>query len=338
MDRQNLMAGLRGRKLFPARERAAAPPKRRRRRHAASIVWAIVRAVLLISLSYVLLYPLLSMLSVAVRPYTELADPSVVWIPKSLTLDNFVKAWEAMDYGNTLLTTLQLNVVSSLLQVACAAVTGYGFARFEFRGKKLFFALVILTILVPPQTFVIPSFLDYNRFDFFGVGSLIGLFTGEPLTVNLLNTAWTFYLPALFANGLRGGLFVFIFRQFFRGLPRELEDAAYIDGCGFVRTFLSIMVPLAGAAFLSSFLFSLVWYWNDTLSISMFFTEKKTVSYALDMVGQSLTSSFEEQGNYFLKSARLQAACVLTVGPMVLVYMVLQRYFTESIDKVGIKG
>jgi len=308
------------------------------KKKALKAVWPIIRAVLLISLGYVLLYPLLYIVSVAIRPYTELSDPSVVWIPKSLTLDNFKAAMEAMNYTKSLQTSLILNVASAAIQICSAAVAGYGFARFKFKFSKLLFGAVIFTIIVPPQTFVISSYLDYFAFDFYGIGSFLGLFTGNVLTVNLLDTPLTFYLPALFAQGLRGGLFVFIFRQFFKGLPRELEDAAYIDGCGFIRTFLTIMVPLSGAAFLSSVLFSLVWYWNDTLSISMFFSQSKTVSYALDTIGSALASTADSQGNYFLRSARLQAACVLTVGPIVILYMVLQRYFTESIDKVGIKG
>lgn len=303
------------------------------------IMWSIFRAVLLISLSFILLYPLIYMFSVAFRPAEQLTDPTVVWIPKSLTLDNMKAAMEALDFKASFFNSIKLNIGAAFLQIFPCALAGYGFSRFKFKGRKILFALVILTIIVPAQTTAIPMYMEYRYFDLFGIGSLIGLITGTPLQVNLRNTIWTFYLPAIFANGLRSGLFIYMFRQFFIGLPKDLEDAAYIDGAGTFKTFMRVVVPTSGSVFLTVFLFSTVWYWNDVLNVSMYFDRLKTISYALKGLPTALNQLFSaDNGDIYLMAARLEAGCVLTILPLLIVFIVLQRYFTESIQNTGIKG
>lgn len=166
------------------------------------ILWKIFRAALLIGLSFVILYPLIYAITMTFRPADQIYDPTVVWISKSLTLDNLKTTFQLMDYPKALLNSLMVNVISSFLQVAICAFTSYGFARFEFKGKNILFGLVLLTVLVPPQVIITPSFLTYK-------------------TLGLVNTYWTFYLPAIFGAGIKSGLFIFIFRQFFRGLPKS---------------------------------------------------------------------------------------------------------------------
>ena len=281
------------------------------------------------------------MLSISFRTAADMADPSVVWIPKHLSLEAMKDSFSAMDYPRALWNTVRLGLFSSLLQVMSCAVVGYGFARFEFKFKRLLFALVLFTIIVPSSVVYVPTYLSYKSFDLFGLGSLIGLFTGKPLTVNLLNTGWALYIPAFFGVGIRSGLFIYIFRQFYRGLPRELEDAAYIDGCGFVKTFLRVIVPNAGPAFLTVFLFSVVWYWNDYYFTTMYFTNVRTVSTALATLG-SLLGTREGSGAFlndeYLISTRMQAGCLLSIAPLLIMDVALQRYFTEGIERTGLVG
>jgi len=203
------------------------------------------------------------MLSTAFRPLDEGMDPSVVWIPKQFTMANITDVIKAMHYPLAIWHTVQIGVVSAILQIISCAIVGYGFARFKFKGRDALFFMVIFTILVPPQTIIIPSYLQFRYFDFFGLTKILNLFTDNPISVNLLNTGWTFYLPSILGVGIRSGLYIYVFRQFFRGMPKELEDAALIDGCGPVKTFLKVMAPNANSAFLTVFLFSIVWQWND---------------------------------------------------------------------------
>ena len=298
-------------------------------------VWPIFRFLILFGLCFVILYPLIFMLSTAFRPNEQMNDPSVVWLPKSFTLDNIKQTWQVMKFDKTVLNTIKLNLIASVIQVCSTAITGYGFARFQFKGKKLLFAIVVLMIIVPPQITTIPL---YMQFRFFKPQFLAKLLTlGD---TSLISTGWTMYLPALFANGLRAGLFIFIFRQFFRGLPKELEDAAYLDGCGPLKTFLVVMVPNAKTSFLTVFLFSIVWYWNDFYVSSSFFTHNDTVALMLKNLDAQLQ---QDLFNGQAISTRqiivwLEAGCVLSITPLLVMYIFLQRYFIEGIERSGITG
>lgn len=299
-------------------------------------VWAVCRMVLMVGLSFIILYPIIYTVIIAFRPSQDLLDPSVVWLSKSLTLDNLKNAIRLMNFYESLPNTVLVVLVSTVLQMFSAALTGYGFARFKFKGKKLLFGLLLFTILVPPITIIDPLYMEFRFFDFFGIGSLTELF-GLPLKVNLLNTRWTFYVPAMFANGLRSGLVIYIYNQFFKGLPKELEDAASIDGCGSMKIFFHIILPSATPVLVTIFIFSIVWYWNDYLFSSMFMPSLKTLSVALNGLGDLLRSELNSYDPYLLITT-MQAGCLLVVTPILIVYLFLQKFFTESIEKTGIVG
>lgn len=301
-----------------------------------TILWKLFRFFLLFGLSFILLYPLLYSLSVAFRPYDELFDPSVVWIPKHFTLYNIKDAFQAMDYVNSLLRTIHLNVVSSLLELISCALAGYGFARFNFKGKGILFVMMLFTVIVPNQTTIIPMFVSFRYFDFFGLGKIVSLITGSNMSINLIDSNWTFYIPSMLGVGLRAGLFIYIFRQFFRGLPKELEDAAYIDGCGPFSTFLRVMVPSSMQAFLTVFILSLVWHWNEYYLTTMFFLNKWTISTSLS----GMVNHVNSVGglNPYGTVCQMQAGSLLAILPVLLMYIILQKYFTESIERTGIVG
>ncbi len=304
------------------------------------ILWKIFRAFLLIGLCFVLLYPLIYMVVLTFRPSEQVLDPTVIWISKSYTLENLKNAIQAMDYQKALITSLEVNVGSVILQVLTCAITGYGFARFEFKGKKLLFIFVIMTILIPSQITVTPLFMTYKNFDFFGIGRLVGLFTGSPLVINILNTPFTFYLPAILGQGIKSGLIIFLFRQFFRGLPKELEDAAQIDGCGFSSTFVRIMIPNAAPVLLVTFILSLVWYWNDYYVSSMFMNNLHTVSTALAKLKTSSAMITGNAANFdpYAVVTLMQAGCLLSIIPILLIYVVCQKHFVQGVERSGLVG
>lgn len=298
-------------------------------------VWPIFRFLILFGLCFIILYPLIFMLSTAFRPNSQMNDPSIIWIPKSFTLQNIKETWRAMDFTSTVLRTLRLNVVSSLLTVVSCAITGYGFARFKFKGRNILFAIVILMIIVPPQITTIPLYMQFAYFNPLG---LVKLFTGE--YGNLIDSGFAMYLPAMFANGVRAGLFIFIFRQFFRGLPKELEDAAYLDGCGPIRTFIKVMIPNASSSFLTVFLFSIVWYWNDYYVSSSFFINSSTVSLMLQNLQKQLEVEIFNNQSVGTRQliVWLESGCLLSITPILVMYIFLQRYFTEGLERSGLVG
>lgn len=190
-------------------------------------IWSFVRLTLIAGLSFVILYPVLQKISTAFKAKSDLYSPIVVWLPENYTLDNFVKAIGIMDYWQALLNTFTLSALTTILTAISCALAGYGFARLKFKGSQLLFAGVILTILVPPITILIPVYLNLKDFSLMG---LIPLLTGK--SVNLLNTYWPFILTSATANSLKAGLYIFIFRQFFRGFPKKWRKRLISTGPG----------------------------------------------------------------------------------------------------------
>jgi len=214
-------------------------------RQTGKIAQWLLRTVLLIGMSFIILYPLIYMASTVFRNAKDYYDPSIVWIPSELTINNLIRTYHAIDFPVVFANTAMFTLVSAVLQVFTCALVGYGFARFKFKFKNVFFIMVLFTIIVPTQTIILPLYTQYRYFDFFGLSEVIALFTGNKPTIALTNTGWIYYLPSLLGVGIRSGLFIYIFRQFFRGLPNGLEDAALIDGCGPFRCYFKVMLPNA---------------------------------------------------------------------------------------------
>lgn len=298
-------------------------------------VVSIFRLVVLLALSYIVLYPLFAMISYSLRTPVELADPSVVWIPKNLDFSNYSIAVETMGYWKALWNTVFMMMTSAFIEVFTCSLAAYGFARFKFKGQNILFGIVLLMAVVPAQSFITPLYLNFRFFDFGGVLSLVNGIFGTNLSVNLIDTPWVFWIPSLFGVGIRAGLFIFIYRQFFMGLPRELEEAAYIDGAGPFKTFLRVILPSSGVVFLTVSIFSMIWHWNDYYLSVMYFTNNHPLAVALSAMRDSLPGlGYPENVSLGI----VMAACVLFVLPMLLIYGVLQRKFIQSVDRVGIVG
>lgn len=263
------------------------------------------------------------MLSCSFRDSIDMNDPSVMWIPKHFTLDIISETAEVMELPETLLNTFLLNIGCSVVQVMACAVTGYGFARFDFFGKKFLFGIVIMMIIVPPQIISLPLYSNFVH-------------------LGLINSKFSMYLPAFTGNGIRSGFMIFIFRQFFKGLPKEIEDSAYIDGCNRFRAFFSIMLPNAKSALLTVFLFSVVFYWNDYYISSLFFTDNQTIALMVKNLDSRLSvklfNSSAVKASPREQIVWLEAGCLISVFPMLVMYTFLQKYFIEGIERSGIVG
>lgn len=318
-------------------------------RRVTKAVWPFFNYVILIGLAFVILYPIMFMITNSVRPQSETTDPSTMWIPKEIRLENFSETFDAIQqtYGpnekipfnrSIFFNTFLINVGCSLVQVVTCALTGYGFARFKFKGRNLLFGVVILQMIVPIQIIMIPMFMQFRFFDFFG---LLGFVPGvEP--INLINNPVTMFIMAFFVNGIRAGLFILLFRQFFRGLPKELEDAAYLDGCGPLETFIKIMVPNAFVSFLTVFIFSVVWYWNDSYVTGMLIEGSPTIALAIENLWSTMSFYFHGVGQGFggpeAYIVWVQAGCLMSIAPILIMYIFLQKYFVEGVERSGIVG
>ena len=307
-----------------------------------SVGFKIFRYFILSGLSFVILLPLLTLLTDCIKPSEEVFDAITVYLSRQPTWKNIKNAFIAMDYFPSLLRTVLIIVPCVAFQMLSCSLAGYGFARFKFPGKNLLFGLLIFLVIIPPQVVGMPTFIYYRNFDFLGIGRLIGLFTGEPLTVSLIDSVWSMYIPALFGCGIRAALFIYIFNQFYKGLPKDLEEAAYIDGCGHFKTFYSIILPNAVPVLVTVMLFSVVWYYNDTYYSGMFLSQYKTASISLmgvpDEIANMVSTHFMVMTNPYEGILAQKAAGLLFILPLIIIYLPLQKFFIESVDRTGIVG
>lgn len=281
---------------------------------------------LLICIGFVYLYPILYMFSYSFMNRDDLLDSSVKWIPSTLYLQNYIDAAKSMSFWSSLLKGILIAGLPTLCNVLICMLVGYGFARFEFKGKKILMALLIFSYILPSQVTMIPTYVLYNN-------------TG------ILGTIWAFVLPAVFGNGLNAPIFILIFYQFFKQVPKVLIEAAQIDGAGYLKSFIKIAVPSAAPAILTVFLFSFVWYWNESYLTELYVQGLSTKSIWVNLVVQ--LKNFDASFNTLattgdtatsLNECVRMAATALSILPLLIMYFFLQKYFVESIDRTGITG
>ena len=281
---------------------------------------------LLICIGFVYLYPILYMFSYSFMNRDDLLDSSVKWIPSTFYLQNYIDAAKSMSFWSSLLKGILIAGLPTLCNVLICMLVGYGFARFEFKGKKILMALLIFSYILPSQVTMIPTYVLYND-------------TG------ILGTIWAFVLPAVFGNGLNAPIFILIFYQFFKQVPKVLIEAAQIDGAGYLKSFIKIAVPSAAPAILTVFLFSFVWYWNESYLTELYVQGLSTKSIWVNLVVQlkNFDASFNtlattgDTATSLNESVRM-AATALSILPLLIMYFFLQKYFVESIDRTGITG
>lgn len=299
-----------------------------------------LKYIVLILLAYQLLYPVLYMISASIKDPLDSYDPSVIWIPKNFSATGFIDAFKSMKYLDALKGSLEISLGCAVLDVMSCALAGYGFARFKFPFKNLLFACVILTLMVPMQTIILPYYMNMRYFDPLGLVSAFNAVFDKTVTINLVGKNIAFYLPSLFGAGIRSGLYIYIFRQFFEGMDKALEESAHIDGCGPLRTFLKIMLPNARNAIVTVFLFSFVWHFNDYyLTKQLLGTNRRTLIVALSSLRIDLAALIGGQTAFdpIRIQTRIQAGCLLAIVPMFLLYIFAQRKLADSIEHIGIK-
>jgi multiple sugar transport system permease protein len=289
--------------------------------------------ILLVGISFIFLYPLLSMLSMSVMSLEDLIDSTIAWIPRNLTLSNYSVAFTWMNFEKAFAASLKVSIYPTVATIISSALIGYGFAHFRFPGRKILMGLMLTMFLVPTVLTYIPTTVLYRDLDIFGI----------PL--NLSESIRAFTVPALVGMGIRQTIFVLIFYQFFRIIPSDLYEAAAVDGSGVLRTFLTIAIPMAAPAFLICALYSFVWYWNETTLARAYFGNTYTT---LPMALEGYISTYHSlysQGDVNLDSVSTTynlgvqyAMTLITIAPLLVVYLFMQKWFVEGVDRSGIAG
>jgi multiple sugar transport system permease protein len=299
----------------------------------------IVQYVILFSFGYIYLLPVFRMIITSVMTFEDQIDPRIVWFPTQLTFANIDMSIRALHYWDGLYVSFMMSVVPALLQTVATCLTGYALARFKFPMRKMWLALIVLFYLMPMQLLNVPRYLmllDYGM-----IGQLRSL-----------------YLPAIFGQGLKNGIFILIFFQFFAGYPKSFDEAAEIDGAGRLKVFYRIALPMSGPAMVISVIFSVVWYWNETSNVSLLFarlltsaptimgipvTSFRPLSLRLLDYQSMLEGLFNTEGgaggmSHQLTDGYMLAGTMLVIAPMIILFLILQRQFVESVERSGITG
>ena len=267
------------------------------------------------------------MISKSFMSLDDLLDSSISWIPSSINVSNYVQAAKSMDFWKSLLQSIIIAGIPTLCNVVSCSLIGYGLARFEFPFKKVVLAIIIFTFVLPSQITMIPTYVMYSN-------------------MGILGTLWSFILPSLLGMGINAPIFILIFYQFFKQVPKVLIEAAQIDGAGYFKSFLRISLPSATPALITVTLFSFVWYWNESYLTEMYVHGVLTSSVWTTLVIQldQFASNYSSYATTATSTATSlnesisMAGTMLSILPLLLMYFVLQRYFVESIDRTGITG
>lgn len=296
-------------------------------------IMGLFRLVIIIGICYVILGPIIGIISSSFFSDADNYNPMVYLIPQEPTLERYKLSMQYLDYWKTMGASLIYSVTLMVIQVIVCSMVGYGFARFNFPLKKLLFGCVVVMIVVPTNTIMLPLYMTFAKFDVFGIISAV-----KGSAVNLLSTPVPMYIMTLFGCGLRSGLYIYIFNQFFRGLPKEIEEAAFMDGAGTWYTYFRIMLINALPSVVTVAIFSMVWQYNDTFYAKLFLiSDNIVISKKISTIEASI-SNVEKILDPSILELYLDAGIVLIMIPIVIIYVALQKQFIEGVERSGIVG
>ncbi|MBO5283591.1 MAG: carbohydrate ABC transporter permease [Lachnospiraceae bacterium] len=296
-------------------------------------ILGIFRLAIILGICYVILGPVIGIISSSFFSDADSYNPMVYLIPQEPTLYRYELAIKYLDYWKTMGSSLLYSLTLMALQVLVCSMVGYGFARFNFPFKKALFACVVVMIVIPTNTIMLPLYMTFAQFDVFGIISAI-----NGSGVNLLSTPVPMYILTLFGCGLRSGLYIYIFNQFFRGLPKEIEEAAFVDGAGTWYTYFRIMLVNALPSVVTVAIFSMVWQYNDTFYARLFLiSDDIIISKKIASIEASI-SNVEKILDPTILELFLDAGIVLVMIPIIIIYVALQKQFIEGVERSGIVG
>ncbi len=292
----------------------------------------LLRVLILVGVGYVIVSPVIGMLVNSFASTEDVYNPLMFLFPEHPTLEKYKLVILRMDYWKTIGKDLLYTGVLTLMQLLVCSMVGYGFARFNFPFKNLLFACVVIMIVIPAHTIMLPVYMTFKSFDPFGIVTAIKGSGG------LMGTTVPMYLMTILGCGVRSGLYIYIFNQFFRGLPKEIEEAAFVDGAGVWYTYFRIMLVNAMPAVITVTVFSLVWQFNDTFYSKLFLiSEDVVISKKISSLA-SVIANQDKILNVTLQQQYTNAGIILVILPILILYILLQKQFIEGVERSGIVG
>lgn len=333
-----------------------------------NVVIKIFRFIFLLGVAYVVLYPFITQIAGSFMSPDDFVDTTVMLIPKNFTLDTYKAIWNDLGYAKAFVNTFTLSIVCALLQTFACCLIAYGFAKYKFKGNKILFLIVVLTMIIPHKTLQFSLEMAFRYFDVFGIvkflsgGASVGIegidsllanisiFDAESTNavvaqiardhaINLKDTFWPMIILSVTGLAFKNGLYIFMLRQFFRGIPDSLEESAYIDGSGDFRTFIQIILPMSVPMMITVFLFAFCWQWTDQFYIGLFFDQENVpmLSKLYQAIPGSIESlEYEYEGQAVYVPAIRNTCGLMVIAPLVVLYVFLQRYLVEGIERSGL--
>ncbi|MGG1311519.1 MULTISPECIES: carbohydrate ABC transporter permease [Cohnella] len=271
------------------------------------------RHLFMILLSLVMVYPVFWWIGASLKSNEELSSPNL--FPSVPQWRNFTDGWKAIP-GHTFtefyLNTLGLELAVLVTTLVSCTLVAFGFARLDFPLKKFWFSVLMLTLMLPGQVLIIPQYAMFHQFGW-------------------VNTYWPFIVPHLLASGAGGTFFVFLLVQFIRGVPRELDESAKIDGCSWFGIYLRIVMPLTKPAIVTVVIFCFLWNWDDFLGHLLYINSvsKYTVGLALKMINDTQSG---------MQWGQVLAMSLVSIVPATVVFAIAQKQLVEGVATTGIKG
>ena len=300
------------------------------------------RFILMMGVSFVIVYPFISRIAGSFMTKEDVVDSTISLIPKHFTLEIYSALIAENHYVDALLNTIFLSIASALIQTFIACLIGYGLAKFKFKGNSVVMLLVVVTMIIPHSTLQLALSQHFNSFDFFKViawgnkGPLELILGKAP---NLGNSFWPYIILSAFGLAFKNGLYIYMMRQFFKGVPDELEESAYVDGAGVFRTFFQIILPLAVPMMITIFLFSFSWQWTDNFYTDIFFPAQLEKMYLMpDIIAIQPLEPFPPQAESAWVIVCQNTAAIMIILPLVIMYLFCQKYLVQGIERSGLVG
>ncbi len=310
-------------------------------------VYVVFRFVLLLGISYVILFPYITKIFNSFMTQSDFKDVTVMLISKNPTIDQYKYIILQNEYFSSLLNTFLLSFSTALIQTLICALIAYGLAKFKFKGNSIVFALVIVTLMVPLETITYSFKIHFN---FFEQSNIIGKVLAPIMRALGDNEKWRgfnnsyvpMYIFSFLGLGFKNGLFIFMLRQFFRGVPDELEESAYVDGSSTFKTFFKIIIPISIPMLVTVFIFSFAWQWTDDYYVSTLFDSLYIDEHGYPNMRQIIvTPEYFENAVKDLKpfqSAIQGTATILVALPLIIAYVFLQDKIVQGVERSGIVG
>ena len=324
------------------------------------VVWYVFRLMLLIGIAFVVVQPFITMLLQSFMAPKDFVDSTVTNVPRHLSIEIYKAIFTDLSYVKMFFQTLALSLGLAFIQTFVSCLVGYGLAKFKFRGNKLVFFAVILTLVIPHGTLQAAMYYRFRYFDLLGIFKFLsgGTVTGIgfldnilskikilpfPEGLNLLETFVPLIVLSIGGLAFKNGLYIFLLRQFFRGVPDELEESAYLDGANTLRTFIQVILPISVPMMITVFLFAFCWQWTDDFYIPLFFTTSRPAfitNITATLPLPSLTSIYTNQtGSSGAYMAAMTYGCgMMACLPLVILFLFCQKYLVQGIERSGIVG